>query len=164
MKFVVPPESQARGSEIVTAQQMARVLLDHKLNDFLGPNFVFDGVSLGWSPDAIVAVEEEKSSTLDLGKRRDGKPNEVRVSVKNTGTLDIKELVMYISSSKMDPNPMGNQKLEPTLKWLQALLRKGLSHLVTRPNSNAYFDRSVGSFRVLQSTGGVLEARRGKCC
>ena len=33
--------------------------------------------------------------------------------------------------------------------------------MVSRPNSNAYFDRSPGATMALQSIAGVLEARRG---
>jgi eukaryotic translation initiation factor 2C len=33
--------------------------------------------------------------------------------------------------------------------------------MTTRPNSNAYFDRAKGTTMTLQSTGGLLEARRG---
>jgi hypothetical protein len=158
----VPPSSQARGSDKVTAQQMARVLVNEVLIEFLGPNFVFDGVSLGWSPNELMPIGQSRTTTISLGQRRDNKPNEVEIQITCSGTLDIRSLVHYLTNGNIEPNPAGNPYLENQLKWLQAVFRSELmARMVSRPNSNAYFDRSPGTTMALQSTAGVLEARRG---
>jgi len=162
LRFRVPEDSQLRGSDKVSAQQLARVLVATPVTTFLGENFVFDGVSMGWSPNAIIPVGAQESNMIDMGKRRDGKPNSIQVTVKNTGTLSIRDLVGYIQGANIDLNPAGNPRLENQIKWLQACFRKDpAERFITRPNSNAYFDRSPETTLALRSTAGVLEARRG---
>jgi hypothetical protein len=46
LRFRVPESSQARGSDKVTASQMARLLVHSGLKSLLGEHFVFDGVSV----------------------------------------------------------------------------------------------------------------------
>lgn len=123
---------------------------------------MFDGVSLGWSPHMIIPVGNTESNMIDMGKRRDGKPNTIEVSVRNTGLLPIGTLVSYIQAGQFDLDPAGNPALENMLKWLQATFRKDpANRFITRPNSHAYFDNSSETSLVLRSTSGVLEARRG---
>ncbi|OBT88213.1 hypothetical protein VE02_02429 [Pseudogymnoascus sp. 03VT05] len=161
-RFRVPEDSQIKGSDKVSTQQLARVLMTKAVTGFLGDNFVFDGVSLGWSPTPIVPVGEAQSNIVELEKRRDGKPNSVEVSVRSTGTLPIATLVGYIQGGKIDLNPAGNESIENILKWIQAVFRKDpATRFITRPNSSAYFDRSPETTMMLRSTKNVLEARRG---
>jgi hypothetical protein len=141
---------------------MARVLVHTTLVNFLGPNFVFDGVSLGWSPNELMATDQSRNTIISLGQRKDNKPNEVEIEITCSGTLDIRGLVQYLTHGNIEPNPSGNQQLENQLKWLQAVFRSDIqTRMVSRPNSSAFFDRSPGTTMALQSTGGVLEARRG---
>lgn len=131
--------------------------------DFLGPYFVFDGVSLGWSPKELFPIGEARSTAISLGARRDGKPNEVEVDIRNVGTLDIRGLVNYLQNGRIDLNPTGNPSLESMFKWLNALFRDDPARrMISRPNSNAFFQRSKETSMTLASTGGVLEALRGK--
>jgi Argonaute linker 1 domain len=120
------------------------------------------GVSLGWSPDEIVNVGETKTAIIDLPGGRPGRINQVEISIRCTGTLNIAQLVQRLRAGAAPLDPMGDPLLESCLKWLGALFRKDpASRFVTRPNANAYFDRSPGTFMSLQSTNGVLEALRG---
>lgn len=108
-------------------------------------------------------VGESRSTTISLGKRRDEKPNEVDIEVRNVGPLDIGGFVKYLRAGRIDLNPMGNHNLEIIMKWLSALFRDGPSRtMVSRPNSSAYFQRSRENSMTLASTGGVLEALHGK--
>jgi hypothetical protein len=142
---------------------MARVLLNTTLLSFLGPHFIFDGVSLGWSPTELIPVGASKSTSFSLGQRRDDKPNEVEIAIRNSGTLNIGALVHYLRDGSKGMNPMGDPNLEPLLKWLNALFRSQPEKtMICRPNSNAFFRRDVSTSAVLRSTGGVLEALRGK--
>ncbi|KAI9774689.1 MAG: hypothetical protein M1840_002938 [Geoglossum simile] len=162
IRMKVPPSSQLRGSEIVTPTQMAKVLLHESVTAFWGKRFLFDGVSLGWSPDEIVKVGGTKTALIDLPGGRPGRINQVEMSVRCTGTLNIAQLVQCLRGGAVPLDPMGDPLLESCLKWLGALFRKDpASRFVTRPNANAYFDRSPGTFVSLQSTNGVLEALRG---
>ena len=159
----MPESSQAKGSDKITAAQLAKVLVDNTLVDFLGPYFVFDGVSLGWSPKELFPVGKARSTAISLGARRDGKPNEVEVNIRNAGMLDIRGLVNYLKNGRIDLNPTGNPRLENMLKWLSALFRDDPARrMVSRPNNNAFFQRSRETSMALASTGGVLEALRGK--
>lgn len=95
-RFRVPENSQLKGSDKVSTQQLARVLMTKAVTTFLKEDFVFDGVSLGWSPHIIVPVGTVETNVVELEKRRDGKPNSVEVSVRSTGFLPIGTLVSYI--------------------------------------------------------------------
>lgn len=161
-RFRVPEDSQIKGSDKVGTQQLARVLMTKEVTEFLGDNFVFDGVSLGWSPNLIIPVGDAQTNVVELEKRRDGKPNSVEVSVKSLGPLKIGVLVSYIQGGKIDLNPAGNESIENILKWIQAVFRKDpATRFITRPNSSAYFDRSPETTMPLRSAKNVLEARRG---
>lgn len=162
LRFRVPESSQARGSDKVTASQMARVLLNTTLTDFLGTHFVFDGVSLGWSPKELMAVGQSRSTTISLGKRRDDKPNEVEIFIRNSGTLNIGALVSHLQSGEIGLNLAGNHIIEPVLKWLNALVRSDPEKsMISKRNSNAFYHRSKETSAILHSTGGILEALRG---
>ncbi|KAI9841958.1 MAG: hypothetical protein M1837_000278 [Sclerophora amabilis] len=162
IRMVVPLSSQHRGSEKVTAMQQARILMHDALRSFWGPNFAFDGVCKGWSPDAFVPVGEERSTTVDLSAEKGARKNEVEVSIRNVGKLNIGALVEYLEKGRIDLDPMGNPMIEPLLKWLNAIFRQDpASRFVTRPNSNAYFERTPSTTMSLKSTGDVLEAMRG---
>jgi hypothetical protein len=159
----VPESSQTKGSDRVTAAQLAKVLVNNTLADFLGLHFVFDGISLGWSPKELFPVGEARSTSISLGTRRDCKPNEVEVKIRNVGTLEIRSLVNYLKNGRIDLNPTGNTGLENMFKWLNALFRDDPARrMVSRPNSNAFFQRSRETSMTLASTSGVLEALRGK--
>ncbi|ELR04129.1 hypothetical protein VC83_02051 [Pseudogymnoascus destructans] len=161
-RFRVPEDSQLKGSDKVSSQQLARVLMTKAVATFLKEDFVFDGVSLGWSPHVIVPVGTAETNVVELEKRRDGKPNSVEVSVRSTGVLPVGTLVGYIQGGKFDLNPAGNESIENILKWIQAVFRKDpATRFITRPNSSAYFDRSPETTMMLRSTKNVLEARRG---
>jgi hypothetical protein len=163
LRFKVPETSQARGSDKVTANQMARVLVNTTLVSFLGPDFVFDGVSLGWSLKELMPVGTSLISVISLGDRPNARPNEAEIEVRNVGLLDIGHLVAYLRAAKIDINPMGNSALEPLLKWLNAVFRAEPARtMITRPSSNAYFSVTGENSMVLRSTGGVLQALRGK--
>ena len=119
------------------------------------------GVSLGWSVNPLVPVEKEKCTTIDLPGHKPEKPNQVDISLRCTGPISIVTLVQYMNGAT-DLNPMGNPAIEPLLKWLNAVYRQDpASRWVTRPNANAYYDRTPETSMPLKSTGGVLEAIRG---
>ena len=86
----------------------------------------------------------------------------MEISLRNQGCLDIRKLVAYLTGQKIDLDPASNKDIEPILKWLNAVYRQDpASRWTTRPNTNAYFDRTPGTFMSLRSTAGVLEAIRG---
>lgn len=146
----------------MSAQQRARSIVAGPVPGFLKENFVFDDVSLGWSPELILPIGEAKSSVIELDKRRDGKPNSIEMSVRNTGPLNIALLVGDIRNGNVGLNPAGKESLENIIKWIQAAFRKGpASQFITRPNSSAYFKRSPDTTMALRSTNNVLEAMRG---
>ncbi len=63
---------------------------------------------------------------------------------------------------RVELDPMGNSDIEPLLKWLNAVYRQDpASRWVTRPNANAYFERTPETSMPLKSTSNVLEAIRG---
>jgi hypothetical protein len=164
LRFRVPVSSQtAKGSDKVSASQLAKLLVSATVLDFFGPYWVFDGVSLGWSPKELFPVGEYRSTTISLGSRRNGKPNEVDIEVRNVGTLDIGCLVNYLRNCRIDLNPTGIRSLENIFKWLYAIFRDDPSRrMFSRPNINAFFQRSRETSMTLASTSGVLEAIRGK--
>ena len=107
-------------------------------------------------------INERRSTTVDLPGSIPDKPNQVDISILNTGLVNILALVKYVMEHKIELDPMGNRDIEPTLKWLNAVYRQNpASRWTTRPNSSAYYDRSPGTYVPLRSTAGVLEAVRG---
>ncbi|KFY15983.1 hypothetical protein V492_01644 [Pseudogymnoascus sp. VKM F-4246] len=72
------------------------VLMTWAVTTLLSENFVFDGVSLGWSPNLIVLLGKAETNVVELDKRRDSKPNSVEVSVKSTGALPKLDLLLAI--------------------------------------------------------------------
>lgn len=72
------------------------------------------------------------------------------------------QFVQYMTKQRIELDPMGNPAIESILKWLNAVYRKDpAARFVTRPNANAYFQRSPDTTMELLSTAGVLEAIRG---
>ena len=162
LRFQVPTSSQRRGSEKVSSLQLAKVLLSPTLTAFLGPNFVFDGVALGWSPDMIMAVGESRSTTIDLPGHLPGRPNQVDVTMRNSGNLNVRKLVEYIKQGSNNLTVATDPAIEDCFKALNALYRQDpASRMITRPRSTAFFERAPGLMLPLQSTGGILEALRG---
>lgn len=114
---------------------LARLLAKQEYKDLLGENFVFDEVSMGWSPELRLPVGQIRNAYINMGERRDGKPNQVRMDIKSEGPLDIYSFVQYLKAGKMDLNPMGT-KHENQLKWLKALFRHEISkRYINRFNS-----------------------------
>jgi hypothetical protein len=141
---------------------MARVLVHATLKDFLGKDFVFDGVSLGFSPKMLFPVGESRTTTIKMGERKDKTPNEVEIAIKNKGPMNIGLLVNLLQTRNLGLNPMGNSLIETMLKWLNCVYREDpVNRMITRPNSSAFFQRSNGTSIPLESTGGVLEGVRG---
>lgn len=154
---------------------MGRVLV--QLEGILGDDtFVFDGVSMGCkfhehyydfattnetgSPKELLPINESRTTVLNMGKRRDGRPNDIQIRITNRGKVDVRGLVHALRSGDLPANPMGGP-LEAALKWIQALLRKfPSSQMVSKPNSTSYFHSDLPK-TTLKSTGGVLEALRG---
>lgn len=162
LRLRVPVTSQRRGSEKVSAMQQAKVFMHSTLTGLVGASFVFDGTSLGWSPDKLMEVGESKFTTLDLPGHLPERPNQVDVTIRNSGTVDIRKLVNYIKAGLIDLTTMTDPAVEDCFKFLNAVYRQDpASRMLTRPKSTAFFQREPGLFMPLQSTSGVLEALRG---
>ena len=160
IRMVVPASSQRRGNEKVSAMQQAKAVL--KAQRLWGKNFVFDNVSLGWSTDLLMPIGESRTAFLDLDGCTAEKPNQVEVSIRNVGALNIKKFVHYITTSKSSGVHSGDPEIEDTFKALNAIYRQDpASRFITRPKSTAFFVRTPSLGLTLQSTGGVLEALRG---
>ena len=156
----VPPESQRRGSEKVSAMQQAKVL--PKTQKFWGSRFIYDGVSLGWSVDCLMDVDQTLSTMVDLDGHSTDRPNQVLVSMRNTGPINIRALVNWLKTNRSGLMSHRDTNVEDVLKFLNATYRQDpASRLITRPKSSAFFQRSPNLSLTLQSTGGVLEAMRG---
>lgn len=142
---------------------MARLLMRQEVLDFFGDDWVFDGVSIGWSPNQICPPDSPMTNIVAMEPRRDGLPNNIKIRVAQTGKLDILLLVQYLRAGNFDINPSGHPQLEIFHKWIGALFRKDPeSRLTSKPNGSAYFDNHPATTFVLyKSTGGILEARRG---
>ena len=162
VQITIPEDSRHKGSELASSQQRARILLKREVLDFFGKDYVFDGVSLLWSPNLLFPEGESRIVRVAMETRRDGKPNDMEITLAQQGRLPMGGLAKYMIDGRIELDPAGNTSLENHIKWLQAVFRKDpASRLVTRPNSNAYFDRSPQTTMALRSTAGVLEARRG---
>lgn len=162
LRLHVPVSSQRRGSEKVSAMQQAKVFMHSTLTGLVGSAFVFDGTSLGWSPDKLMEVGESKGTTLDLPGHLPERPNQVDVTIRNSGTVDIRKLVNYIKAGLIDLSTITDPAVEDCFKFLNAVYRQDpASRMLTRPKSTAFFERKTGLYLPLQSTGGILEAVRG---
>ncbi|MCJ1286708.1 hypothetical protein MMC26_006054 [Xylographa opegraphella] len=160
VRLMVPASSQRRGSDKVSAMQQAKAVL--KAQRLWGNNFVFDNLSLGWSTDLLMPKGESRTAFLDLDGHTAEKPNQIEVSIRNTGALNIKKFVDYITSSKTSGVHSSDPEIEDTFKALNAIYRQDpASRFITRPKSTAFFIRAPSLSLTLQSTGGVLEALRG---
>ena len=140
--------------------QQAKVLL--KAQGSWGENFVFDNVSLGWSPDDLLPIGQERTALFDLDGHTAEKPNQVEVTIRNSGTLNFRKFVAYLSDSGASSVMTEDVTISDVFKALNAIYRQDpASRLITRPKSTAFFVRAPGLTLTLQSTGGVLEAIRG---
>lgn len=161
IQMIVPISSQRRGVEKLSAYQQAKVLLKAEL--LWGKEFVFDGVSLGWSTKLLV-VDGEGTKIIDLEGHTAEKPNQVQIKIRKTGSLSIRALVNYLMSGARDGKSSDRMspEVENCFKALNALYRQDpAARFWTRPNSAAFFVRTPKLTLKLQSTGGVLEAIRG---
>lgn len=119
-------------------------------------------MSTAWSPRELVRIGESVSTTLELEGHSSEKPNQVEILIRNNGLLDIKALVQYIQGGRVELDYMGNPTIEPLIRWLNSVFRKDpASRFVSRPRSNAFFERTPSTCLELQSTAGLLEAIRG---
>ncbi|KAI9833531.1 MAG: hypothetical protein M1826_007145 [Phylliscum demangeonii] len=162
MSFKVPESSQRRGNATVSPTQLKFVMRHPEVGAFLKENFVFDGVSMGWSATLLMPTGERRTTLVDFPSSKPDRPNQVEIEIFNKGSLNILALVKYLTEQKVELDPMGNKEIEPLLKWINAVYRQDpASRWVTRPNSNAYYDRAPGTYMPLRSTAEVLEAVRG---
>ena len=160
VQMVVPPSSQRRGSEKVTAMQQAKVVLVAK--KLWGENFVFDGNTLGWGTDLLMKIGDSRTALIDLDGHNSEKPNQVEVSIRNSGPLNIRGFVDHLTSSGRSGTSVMDKSIEDVFKALGAIYRQDpASRFITRPKSTAFFVRSPGLTLSLASTGGILEALRG---
>ena len=158
--MVVPASSQRRGSDKVSAMQQAKVVL--KAGQLWGENFVFDNVASGWSTDLLMPKSETRTARFDLDGHSNEKPNQVEVSLRNMGSLNIKDFVKYLRSSGSTGVTSGFKDIDDVFRALNAVYRQDpASRFITRPKSTAFFQRSPNLSLILQSTGGILEALRG---
>ena len=157
---MVPPSSQRKGSEKVSAVQQAKAIL--KAAQFWGDNFVFDNVSLGWSVDALIPIGEQRTAFIPLDGHTAEKPNEIEVMIRNVGTLNLKKFVGYLQHSGATGVMSEDVELSDIFKALHATYRQDpATRFITRPKSTAFFTRAPGLSTTPQSTGGILEALRG---
>ncbi|KAL9116593.1 MAG: hypothetical protein Q9187_006882, partial [Circinaria calcarea] len=160
IRMTVPPSSQRRGSEKVSAMQQAKVFIEAK--QLLGERFVFDGVSLGWTTDQLCPVTQTLDAILDLPGHTTERNNQVRLSIRNSGTVDIRALVNWLQSGDAGLMSHADSNVEDALKFLNATFRQDpASRWITRPKTSSFFHRSPSLTLPLASTGGVLEAIRG---
>ena len=140
--------------------QQAKVVL--RAQQFWGANFVFDNVALGWSTDLLMPISGTLTARLDLDGHINEKPNQVEVSIRNTGTLNIRKFVDHLTSSGSSGVISSGPAIEDVFKALNAVYHQDpASRFITRPKSSAFFQRSLGLSLILESTGGILEALRG---
>ena len=71
---------------------------------------------MGYSPQKLCEIGTKLTSMIDLMGYTIARRNQVKVTILNTGTLNIALLVNYMQSKKMLLHPMENEKLEPLLK------------------------------------------------
>lgn len=159
LSFTIPDSSQIRGQDKVTIQMLARLTAMADFAHLLQEDFVFDGVSLGWSPKLLLPVGESREASVNMGGRRDGTPNEVRINIRSEGALDVRSFWRYLKVGDFDVNPMGTQ-YENVLKWLNALFSKEPA-LRFKHRNNSYYHRTSGTTMSIRSTADVLEAVRG---
>lgn len=156
----IPKECQTRGNGSLTATQLEKVYKNDVLLRNLGKDFVFDGSSLGFSPESLCPVGTEQSAVLTLGPfRRDGTTNLVEITYRNTGSLDIQGLVAFLRSGPSHADIQGSH-YEIAIRWMNAVLRKDpASTMMSRPGSSSFFDRTDSTTMSLSSTGGLLEGK-----
>ena len=131
--------------------------------DFFGDDWVFDGVSLGWTTKELCPKDKPMTNIVEMEARKDGKPNNIKIVVTQMNTLNMRDLVGYLRGGNFDLDPNGNKHFEPFAKWMGALFRKDPdSRFTSKPNGSAYYDNNPSTTLVLhKSTNGTLEARRG---
>ena len=160
VRMHVPVSSQRRGSEKVSDMQQAKAILS--MQSIIPKDFVFDGVSTGWSTEAMIAVGEHRMTVIDLPGHKQDRPNQVEVAIRNRGTLNVRGLVDFLMAVSTESASTSNSAVQECLKALNAVYRQDpASRYITRPKGTTYFLRKLGLVLPLQSTGGVLEALRG---
>ncbi|MCJ1478569.1 hypothetical protein MMC13_007250 [Lambiella insularis] len=161
IRMAVPVSSQRRGSEKVSVMQQAKVVL--KARKFWGDSFTFDNNTLGWSTTLLMPVGESRTAFIELDDQPNPeKPNQVEVTLRNSGTLNVKKFVGHLLNSGTSGTISNDRDIENIFKALNAAYRQDpASRFTTRPNSSAFFSRSPALVLTLQSTGGILEALRG---
>jgi eukaryotic translation initiation factor 2C len=158
----VPPESQIRGKSEPGLAQIERLWKTPSLLALVSSNFAFDGVSRGYSPNLFIPPNEERSTIITVGPpRRDGITNTVEVTMRNSGALNMKGVVDQTLAGHSSLDISGTD-MDLPMQWLNTIFRKDpSSRMVTRPNSQAYFERNPATALILQSTGGMLQAVKG---
>ena len=157
----VPESSQRRGSEKVTTMQLAKVM--QHTRHLWGAFFVFDGVSIGWSTEKLIEGPDatENKAVVELPGHTNERPNQVEITLRNAGKLNIRELVRYLESGGAGL-ASGKQAVDDVFRAFNALFRDEPSQrFITYPKSTAYFSRTDTLCMPLRSTAGVLEALRG---
>lgn len=156
------PDSSRPGNNKVSPSLIEKILMHDVVKSFLG-DLIFDGVSIAFSHQDRVPTGESVSTTIELQGHTSERHNQVEISIRNRGTLDIKFLVNYIQNGSIELDYTCNPKMELLMNWLNTLFRKDpASRFTTWRGSSAYFDRTPSTTMTLEkSTGGVLEALRG---
>ena len=155
----VPESSQRKGSEKVTAMQQTKVML--QTQHLWGSYFVYDNVSFGWSTEELFPEGGQRQSIVDLPGHTAAKPNQVEVAIRRCGKLNITQAVKYLESGGAGLNS-GITDVDNVFKAFNALFREDpAQRFINFPKSTAYFARTQGLCKPLDSTGGVLEAMRG---
>ena len=144
----------------MSAMQQAKVFIEAK--QLFGPRFVFDGVSLGWTADELCSVSKTLDAVIDLPGHTAERHNQVHLSIRNSGTVNIRALVNWLQSGDAGLMSHADSNVEDALKFLNATFRQDpASRWITRPKTSSFFNRSPSLTLALASTGGVLEAIRG---
>lgn len=156
------PEAKKRDKSKASFEQIERALKKDPLK-FLGDNFIFDGVSDGWSPDEFMPEGESKVIMVTMEERASGQANDIKVTITNMGTVKLTPLVSHIRSRNLELNPNGNTNLEPLLKYVMFAFRRIPKDLrmTTKPNANAFFPNTSQLPELSVNMSPYVEARRG---
>ena len=107
-------------------------------------------------------VGESRTTVIDLEGHSSARPNQVEVAVRNSGRLNIRELVNYLKRGHSRTMSHESPAVRDCFNALNSIYRQDpAARFTTRRNSSAFFVRARGLTLTLQSTGGILEALRG---